>query len=47
MKTMEEGVGAHSITPNIFRVRRVCWSFRIMGIIHINLHKLNNKLISA
>ncbi len=27
----EEKVGAHSITCNIFGVRRMCWSFR-MGI---------------
>ncbi len=40
MKTMEKGVGAHSITPNIFRVRRVCWSFKIMGI------KTNDKCIN-
>ncbi len=32
VKTMEEEkVGAHSITCNIFGVRRMCWSFR-MGI---------------
>jgi hypothetical protein len=30
LKTMEEeGIGAHSLAYNIYRVRKVCWSSRI------------------
>jgi hypothetical protein len=31
VKTMEEGIGARSITRNISGVRGACWSSRIMG----------------
>jgi hypothetical protein len=54
MKTIEEGVGAHSFTHNTLGVRRACWSFGIetkkmtsVSIIHINIHKPNKKLINA
>jgi hypothetical protein len=53
METME-GVGVHSLTRNISRVKRHVGTLRwglgqvtIESIIHTNLHKLNNKLVSV
>jgi hypothetical protein len=52
--TEEERVGVRSLTRNISGVRGcvgvVRWGLRQMisgSIIHMNLHKLNNKLVSA
>jgi hypothetical protein len=55
MKTMEEeGIGVHSITRNIVRIKgrvgTLGWGLRrvISGsIVHTNLHKPNNKLVSV
>jgi len=50
----EKEIGTCFLTHNTFRVKKVCLSFRIgTGTndkyvnIHINMHKLNNKLGSA
>jgi hypothetical protein len=55
MKTIEgEGVGVHSLVHNILGVERCVgalgWGLgRLISksIIHTDLHKLNNKLVSA
>jgi hypothetical protein len=54
MKIMKEGVGVRSLAHNILKVggcvRALGWALRRMTsepIIHMDLHKQNNKLISA
>jgi hypothetical protein len=54
MKTLEEGVRVCSLTHNTSGVKgrdgTLGWGFKKMtseSIIHTNLHKLNNKLVSV
>jgi len=54
-KTTEgKKVGAHSLARNTSKGRRACWSSRMgpgrlisKSLTHMNLHKPNNKLVSA
>jgi hypothetical protein len=54
MKTMEEGIGVHSLTHNTSGVKGRAgasrWGLGRMtsgSIIHMGLHKPNNKLVNA
>jgi hypothetical protein len=54
MKGVEEVVGVHSLACSTLNVKKCVgalgWGLRWMtnkSIIHTNLHKLNNKLVSA
>jgi len=52
--TKREGVEGRSLAHNTLGRRRACWSFEIglgkltsNSFTHMDLHKLNNKLVSA